>query len=177
MCSSDLERLFVFPDLVLLGFSDVREALVIPGEKVGLSYDDAAVKAVYEATGGYPYFVQVYGQILCNGLTKTPLPFTITLSYVKEKYSEYIKHLDNSFYKIRFNNRSMLEQEFLFAMASLSLPCQTNEIAHILNKTNKQIAPTLAKLKAKGIIANENGLNFTVPGFTEYLKRIQNSFT
>ncbi|MBQ7564490.1 MAG: ATP-binding protein [Lachnospiraceae bacterium] len=169
-----VERLFVFPDLMLLTLSDVSDALNIPGEKAGLSYDKDAVKAIYDVTGGYPYFVQVYGQILCSSLGEEDMPLTITGPIAEKHYDTYLKQLDNNFYKIRLNNRSLLEQEFLFAMASLSLPCQTSEVARLLNKTPKQIAPTLAKLKSKGIIANDKGLSFTVPGFSDYLKRIQN---
>lgn len=166
-----VERLFVFPDLMLLSCDDVKEALCVPGEKAGLYYEEAAIKAIYTLTGGYPYFVQLYGQILCSSLKGHDMPYTITKSYVDDNQSAYLKQLDDNFYKIRYNNRSSLEQEFLFAMADLKLPCTTNDIAHLLNKTNKQIAPTLAKLKSKGIIANDKGIYFTVPGFTEYLKR------
>ncbi|MBR1523100.1 MAG: ATP-binding protein [Lachnospiraceae bacterium] len=166
-----IERLFVFPDLMLLSLTDVGEALSVPGKKAGLSYDKAAVKAVYKATGGYPYFVQVYGQILCASLKDKDMPFKITESFVDDQHDNYLKQLDDNFYKIRYNNRSKSEQNFLFAMASLTLPCNTNDVARYLGKTNKQIAPTLAKLKSKGIVANDNGLYFTVPGFTEYLKR------
>ena len=166
-----VERLFVFPDLMFLSFEDVKEALCIPGEKAGLSYEDPAVEAVYESTEGYPYFVQLYGQILCASLKDHDMPYTITKRFVNSSYDTYLKQLDNNFYKIRYNNRSMLEQDFLFAMADLELPCTTNDVANLLKKTNKQVAPTLAKLKSKGIIANDKGLYFTVPGFTEYLKR------
>ena len=101
------------------------------------------------------------------------MPFTVTKDFAKSMYDMYIHQLDDNFYKIRFNNRSKLEQDFLFAMAELPLPCTTNDIARRLEKSNKQIAPTLAKLKSKGIITNINGVDFTVPGFTEYLKRIR----
>ncbi len=169
-----VERLFVFPDLMMLSSEDVKEALCIPGEKAGLSYEDTAVTSIYEYTGGYPYFVQLYGQIMCSSLNASDLPYTISKSYVDSKHETYIKQLDENFYKIRYNNRSTLEQEFLIAMSDLELPCTTNEIAALLGKTNKQIAPTLAKLKAKGIIANDNGLYFTVPGFSDFIKRNMN---
>ena len=170
-----VERLFVFPDLMLLNIDDVNEALNKPGEKAGLSFDTNAVRVIYDATCGYPYFVQLYGQILCRALKEQDMPFTVTEDFARSMYDKYLNQLDENFYKIRFNNRSKAEQDFLFAMAELSLPCTTNDIAHALNKSNKQVAPTLAKLKAKGIIGNSNGINFTVPGFTEYLERQRQS--
>ena len=166
-----VERLFVFPDLMLLTMDDVKEALQIPAEKAGLSFEDDAMESIYYATGGYPYFVQVYGQILCYALKDREMPYVITKAFADSQYAVYQKSLDDNFYKIRYNNRSTLEQQFLFAMASVPLPCSTNDVARTLGKTNKQIAPTLAKLKAKGVIANDKGLYFTVPGFSEYLKR------
>lgn len=166
-----VERLFIFPDLMYLSNDEVEEALNKPGEKVGLIFDNDAVKTIHDATCGYPYFVQVYGQILCKSLLNIDLPYTISGSIAKEVYDSYIKYLDDNFYKIRVNDRSRSEQDLLFAMANLPLPCTTNDIAHLLKKTNKQIAPTIAKLKAKGIISTGSGIHFTVPGFTDYLKR------
>ena len=166
-----VERLFVFPDLMLLNIDDVSEALNKPGEKAGLTFDPDAVSVIYDATNGYPYFVQLYGQILCKALKEKDMPFTVTKDFAESMYDNYLNQLDDNFYKIRFNNRSKSEQDLLLAMAGLPLPCTTNDIAHVLNKSNKQIAPTIAKLKAKGIVGNNNGLDFTVPGFTEYLMR------
>lgn len=166
-----VERLFDFPDLMMLNKEDVAEALSIPGENIGLSYDSSAIEFIFQITGGYPYFVQLFGKIICNDLSNNDLPFVVSKEFVESKEAEYLRQLDNNFYKIRYNNRSKSEQFFLQAMAGIPLPCTLNDIAKILDKTNKQLAPTLAKLKAKGIVSSDNGLNFTVPGFTDYLKR------
>lgn len=166
-----IERLFVFPNLQMLSKDDVKEALNIPGEKAGLSFDKDAVNVIYEKTGGYPYFVQVYGQIICASLKNTKMPYTVTVKVTDDCSESYTKELDDNFYKIRYNNRSVTEQDFMFAMAEFSLPCTSDDVGRLLGKNLKQLAPTLAKLKAKGVVTNEKGLDFTVPGFADYLKR------
>ncbi len=55
------ERLFKFPTIGRLSGPATVEALVTPAEILGVSYTDAAVRAILDYTQGYPYFVQEYG--------------------------------------------------------------------------------------------------------------------
>ena len=77
-----VERLFVFPDLMLLSLEDVKGALCIPGEKAGLSYDDQAIEKIYGSTGGYPYFVQLYGRSTVAIANRKSLSRVLLLLYL-----------------------------------------------------------------------------------------------
>ncbi len=168
-----VERLFIFPKLEMLTEKDVAIAIAEPGKKVGLSFTDGALKEIYNITEGYPYFVQQYGQILCNQISTDT---NITETFVKNILGKYYEELDKNFYMVRFTERGALEKECLIAMAQAEiLPCNISFIAKMTNKTTKQIAPTLSRLKNKGLISfeNINEIDYTVPGFPGYIKRNQ----
>ena len=166
-----IERLFIFPKLEMLNASEVATAIAEPGQKVGLSFTDDALEEIYRITEGYPYFVQQYGQLLCNNLSEDK---KVTLASVKGILDKYYNELDNNFYMVRFNDRGALEKECLIAIAQADrLPCNISFISGKIGKTTKQIAPTLSRLKNKGLITfeNINDIDFTVPGFSDYIKR------
>lgn len=166
-----VERLFLFPKLEMLTEDEVRDALEIPGETVQLRYTAGASERIAEITGGYPYFVQQYGQLLCKNIRQAA---TIDKKFVERILPDYYEELDQNFYMVRFEERGALEKECMLAMAyAKSLPCNTAYLAKEMKRSIKQIAPTLSRLKNKGLISYENisEVDFTVPGFDDYLKR------
>ena len=62
----------------------------------------------------------------------------------------------------------------IFEVAKNSLPCTVANVAHILNKDLKSISPIRVRLINKGLIyATRHGeIDFTIPKFDEFLKRI-----
>ena len=167
-----VERLFLFPDLAMLGCDDVANALIVPVRNDKLVYSDDAVAFIFEQTKGYPYFVQQYGQIIYDRFRiSDDRVITVTCEMAREILPEYYNVLDDNFYKVRFEYRGESEKEFLYAMAELPAPCTIADVANRLHKNVKSVAPTLSKLKAKGIVDNDEGLIFTAPGFGDYLLR------
>ncbi len=166
-----VERLFIFPRVELLSVNEVGEAISIPAAREGLKFDDAAIERIFEITQGYPYFVQQYGQIIYKHADSAS---TIDLDITNKALPEYYSELDNNFYMIRYEDRGDLEKQCLSAMAGQdSLPCRVSDIAKTLKKEIKQISPTLSRLKVKGLVTFDNPgeVDFTVPGFADYLKR------
>ena len=157
------ERQFIFPKLDMLDKDAVAYAIEVPGKKVGLTFDGDALEEIYKITKGYPYFVQQYGQILCNKVNEDK---HITINQVRDIVDQYYTELDKNFYMIRFEDRGALEKECLIAIASAkSLPCDSYFVAKQTNRTKKQVAPTLSRLKNKGLITydDDNTIDFTVP--------------
>jgi hypothetical protein len=60
------ERLFEFPEVGSLTFDQASAALSIPAEELGVSYDDGALDVIFEASHGYPYFLQEWGYHVWN---------------------------------------------------------------------------------------------------------------
>ena len=98
------------------------------------------------------------------------------MNIVNEMKSIFFKELDKSFFKVRFDKCTPKEKEFMFAMANCGeLPCTVANVAHILNKDLKSISPIRARLINKGLIyaTRYEEMDFTIPKFDEFLKRMK----
>lgn len=177
--SSDLksysERLFSFVKITSLKESDAIKALIEPAKKYEVLYDDDAVNFILDATGCYPFFIQQYGKIIWKMATKNAV---LTKDDAKIVYQEYLEKLDESFYSVRFNKSTKAEKNLLFTMASFnSFPCSTKELATKMNSNQSKISPIRNNLINKGLLyaPSFGEIDFTVPYFDRYLKRINKS--
>ena len=163
------ERMFAFVEISSLEYKDAKNAIVNPGKPFDITYTEEALKEIYQITEGYPYFIQQFCYLISKKYKD------IDLNIVNEMKSIFFKELDKSFFKVRFDKCTPKEKEFMFAMANCGeLPCTVANVAHILNKDLKSISPIRARLINKGLIyATRYGeIDFTVPKFDEFLKRI-----
>lgn len=90
-----------------------------------------------------------------------------------------MSHLDESFLKMRYERCTKKEHDFLFATIRCGeLPCTIFNVAQVLNKKVNSISPIRAKLIGKGMIysTGRGEIDFTVPLFDEYLRRINSEF-
>ena len=164
------ERMFAFVEISSLEYKDAKNAIVNPGKPFDITYTEEALKEIYQITEGYPYFIQQFCYLISKKYKD------IDLNIVNEMKSIFFKELDKSFFKVRFDKCTPKEKEFMFAMANCGeLPCTVANVAHILNKDLKSISPIRARLINKGLIyATRYGeIDFTVPKFDEFLKRMK----
>lgn len=164
------ERMFAFVEISSLEYKDAKNAIVNPGKPFDITYTEEALKEIYKITEGYPYFIQQFCHLISKKYKE------IDLNIVNEMKSVFFKELDKSFFKVRFDKCTPKEKEFMFAMVSCGeLPCTVANVAHIMNKELKSISPIRARLINKGLIyATRHGeIDFTVPKFDEFLKRIK----
>ena len=164
------ERMFAFVEISSLEYKDDKNAIVNLGKPFDITYTEEALKEIYKITEGYPYFIQQFCHIISKKYKE------IDLNIVNEMKSIFFKELDKSFFKVRFDKCTPKEKEFMFAMVSCGeLPCTVANVAHIMNKELKSISPIRARLINKGLIyATRHGeIDFTVPKFDEFLKRIK----
>ena len=164
------ERMFAFVEISSLEYKDAKNAIVNPGKPFDITYTEEALKEIYKMTEGYPYFIQQFCYLISKKYKE------IDLNIVNEMKSVFFKELDKSFFKVRFDKCTPKEKEFMFAMVSCGeLPCTVANVAHIMNKELKSISPIRARLINKGLIyATRHGeIDFTVPKFDEFLKRIK----
>ena len=165
------ERLFQFTPIGSLE-EDGALALTEPALKWSVSYEKEAVDEILKVTESYPYFLQEYGKQVWRKLDERKI---ITTAMVKEAYPDFIKSLDESFFKVRHDRATPKELEFMIAMVKVGkLPCNTKDIAKNLNLPLSSISPIRAQLIHKGFIyaANRGEVDFTVPQFDSFLKRI-----
>jgi hypothetical protein len=165
------ERLFKYVRIGQLDRADADFALLAPAEREGASFDRDALDALYEASGGYPYFVQAYGKAAWDAATRSP----IDAGDVKLAAPEAEAELAVGFFGSRFERATPAEREYLRAMAELTEgrdePVNTSGIAEHLARKASSLSPARDSLLKKGLVfsAQRGQIAFTVPHFGRYL--------
>lgn len=169
------ERLFDFIEIDSLNNEEAKLALIEPAKRFQINYTDEAVNKIIEITQGYPYFLQEYGKWVWECKKEESI---IDIKIVNKAYDKFEQSLDKAFFKVRHDRATAREIEFMTAMVACEkLPCSTKEIANIMGESIQAISPLRAQLIHKGFIyASKRGeVDFTVPQFDKYLKRVYNS--
>jgi hypothetical protein len=169
------ERLFEYPEIGPLSRKAACEALEEPAKKLRVAYDADALEDILTHTQAYPYFLQEWGKQAWDCAAKSP----ITREDVQFATKLAISELDASFFRVRYDRLTPAEKRYLRTMAELGLgPHRSGDIAHLLNKDVKAVAPVRAALIRKGMIYSQaHGDNrFTVPLFEAFMKRVMPEF-
>jgi hypothetical protein len=164
------ERLFEFPAVGALSPEAARRAITEPALREGAQVHPDAVEDILGQTACYPYFLQEWGSAVWNTAPTSP----ITCDDVQAATSNIIPHLDQSFFRVRFDRCKPLQQKYLRAMAELGEgPHQTGAIASALGCEPSEVAATRAQLISLGMIWSQRHgeTAFTVPLFDQFMKR------
>ena len=164
------ERLFDYRSIGRLGTADATGALVLPARGEQVEWEPDAVEVVLAASGGYPYFIQQFGQTAWDAATESPISVTNAATGIalgREK-------LDNGFFRARWDRATPAEREFMAAMAADGDgPSESGAVAKRLGKAMNSLGPARANLIAKGLVwAPEHGqIAFSVPGMSAFIDR------
>lgn len=164
------ERLFDYPPIGPLDAESARRAVAEPAKRDGVLYKPDALDYIVAQTGGYPFFLQVWGAHCWETAPASP----ITLAHAKEASARAVEVLDESIFKVRIARLTERQRAYARAMAELGEgPYNSTEIANALGLTASQSAPIRDELIKKGMAYSpERGLiGFTVPKFDEYMRR------
>ncbi|HEX6148890.1 ATP-binding protein [Nocardioides sp.] len=175
------ERLFRYQRIDRLPREAADRALVAPAADEGASYDEDALSAMYDATGGYPYFIQAYGKAVWDRAPRSPISRGDVAVAAPEAESE----LAVGFFGSRFERATPGERDYLRAMADAAVTLAeaapldevesvpTADVAAVLDKKPQSLSPARDALLKKGLIyASERGrIAFTVPHFGRYLRQ------
>ncbi len=164
------ERLFDYPIVDRLSFEDSCAALQNPARLEGAEFSEEALKAVYDYSHGYPYFLQVWGYHVWNQATGP----CITAQDVEASASRIQARLDEGFFRVRFDRLTDAEKRYCRAMAELQEhECSTTRIAAVLQRKATSLASTRDRLVRKGMIysSRQGVVSFTVPLFGDFLRR------
>lgn len=169
------ERLFLFQSVSSLARNDAEEALTIPAVNLGVEYEQSAVDRILELSEGYPYFLQEYGKHAWLKASNN----TITAEDVELAHPRVLGDLDDGFFSVRYERATDAERLYIQAIAGIGDgPQTTADVSQRLgHKTLQQSSSTRANLIGKGLIyAPKRGqVDFTVPHFADYVRRISGS--
>lgn len=164
------ERLFNYRSVAPLDVVAAREALERPANDRGVHYDDRAAREIVEASGGYPYFIQTYGQ----AAWEIAVDRVVTVADARDAISMGNGELDMGFFPARWERATPAEREYLQAMSAMGEnSAKTADIATRLGTKQTSLSPARQSLIRKGIIyAPERGLvAFTVPNMAQFVRR------
>ena len=175
------ERLFRYTRIDRLDRASAVQALQSPARDEDGEWDEAALDAMYIATGGDPSFIQAYGKVAWDIAPRSP----ITADDVTVAGPEAEEELGVGFFGSRFERATPGEREYLRAMADVaaelfaageelddSESVPTSAVAKHLGRRPQSLSPARDGLLKKGLIySGERGrIAFTVPHFGKYLR-------
>jgi hypothetical protein len=171
------ERLFRYARIDRLERAAADIALQVPARDEGAQFDDEALAAMYDATGGYPYFVQAYGKVAWDVAPRSPITGADVAMAAPVAESE----LAVGFFGSRYERATPAEREYLRAMADVAVaetpdePVLTAAVADALDRSPQSVSPARDALLKKGLIySGQRGrIAFTVPHFGRYLRQIE----
>lgn len=165
------ERLFVYTRIDRLNRADAASALVLPSAEEGVAWTGEAVDAVLDASVGYPYFIQQFGQTTWNAAATSPISADDAVEGIRSGRAL----LDEGFFRARWDRATPAERDYLQAMAADGDgPSSSGEVAQRLGRKITSLGPARANLISKGLVhAPEHGhIAFTVPGMADFIARL-----
>jgi nucleoside-triphosphatase THEP1 len=164
------ERLFDYPRLTALAKPDAERALLEPVRPYGVTFTTNALNQIIQKTEGYPYFIQEWGH-KCWNISQNKI---IDEKEVKEAEMAVEKHLDENFFRVRFDRLTPKEKEYLGALAKMGPgPHPSGNIAKAFDAKTQQFAKLRDGLIKKGMIYSPSfgETEFTVPLFDKFMIR------
>ncbi|PPK67992.1 ATP-binding protein [Actinokineospora auranticolor] len=165
------ERLFRYVRIDRLDREDADQAVLVPVDREQAGITREALDALFERSGGYPYFIQAFGKAAWDAAAADP----ITVEDVAVAAPEAEAELAVGFFGSRYERATPAEREYLRAMAELTAGkdegAATADVAAHLGRKPSSLSPARDSLIKKGLVyAAERGrIAFTVPHFGRYL--------
>jgi len=165
------ERLFRYVRIDRLSREDADRAVLAPIEREDAGITDEALDALFDASGGYPYFIQAYGKAAWDSAPADP----ISALDVSVAAPEADAELAVGFFGSRYERATPAEREYLRSMAELTdgkdAGVNTAQVADHLGRKPSSLSPARDSLIKKGLVysAERGQIAFTVPHFGRFL--------
>ncbi|WP_329788502.1 ATP-binding protein [Lentzea sp. DG1S-22] len=165
------ERLFRYVRIDRLSREDADRAVLAPVEREDAGITDEALDALFDASGGYPYFIQAYGKAAWDAAPADP----ITALDVSVAAPEADAELAVGFFGSRYERATPAEREYLRSMAELTdgkdAGVNTAQVADHLGRKPSSLSPARDSLIKKGLVysAERGQIAFTAPHFGRFL--------
>lgn len=162
---------FHFVQIGALSDTDARAAFAEPARGEGVRYESPALDRLVQVSGGYPYFVQVFGD---QAWRLAPGPEVITLQDANVAIAGATAVLDDSLFHSRWNRATPAQKMLMRAMAEDVGNSQISDLVTRLGKRKpSDLSVARDGLIKKGLIyAPDRGLlQFTVPHMDDYIRR------
>jgi hypothetical protein len=166
------ERMFATQELGNLRPPEDRAAFVDPAIRNGRRYADEVIDAVMEDSGGYPFFIQVYGDALWTGSHSEG----IAMADFRRLRPRILATLDAGFFRARYVRASPNERSLMRNIAQHGESATMEQLQQASGRKNNEIQPMLSALIQKGLVYRPERARvaFTAPMFGAFLLRTPN---
>jgi hypothetical protein len=155
-------------ELGLLDRADTVEALTGPAADAGRPMDEEAAKVLADASGGYPYAIQVLGH---HAWRASHGQGRIEGEHARAALAAAQRDLSAGLYASRWNDASPKEREYLAALARLPEGSGGGDVARKLGEPTSKVSYLRDRLIKKGTLFPERGaLRFLVPGMAQWVR-------
>ena len=163
------ERMFEVEQLGNLRPPEDRAALVDPAARRERRFDEDAIDLVLEDTGGYPFFIQLYGDGLWRG-SAGPVISSADFARLRPRI---LDGLDRGFFEARYARASPAERRVLAAISRHGERCRMEQLQVATGRRNNELQPVLSSLLNKGFVfrPTRGELAFTAPMFGAFVRR------
>src|ERR1700680_1861877 len=123
-------------------------------------------------TGGYPFFIQVYGDALWTGSHAE----MIAMAHFRRLRPRILATLDSGFFRARYVRASPNERLLMRNIATFGETATIEQVQQVAGRRKNEIQPTVSALIQKGLVYRpERGrIAFTAPMFGAFLLRTPN---
>lgn len=158
--------------LGLLGHDDALSALTIPAAEAGRPFTDEAAQRVADASGGYPYALQLLGY---HSWRASEGADRIEVTHADTGVAWGHRDMAAGLYTSRWNAASPREREYLAALALVTQsgdPATGAAVAELLGGSTSAAGGVRRRLLRKGTLYPDGGaLRFAVPGMVDWVAR------
>ena len=165
------ERLFVFPRIDALSEEAAVAAIENPASALGIRLEPAAISEIIRVTERYPYFIQQWAFCAWNTAADEE---AITWSDVVEATIVAQKKLDESFFRVRYDQCTSSEKAYMRALAELGKGThKSTMVSDQMCCTSDTANDDRTFLLKKGMIYStvHEEVCFTVPMFDAFMRR------
>ncbi|MDU0969352.1 MAG: ATP-binding protein [Actinomycetaceae bacterium] len=154
--------------------ADVRQGLVRPVESIGMTWSPHALETAVEATGGYPFMIQLVGYECVKRSHESIISFEVAQAAVEAAQ----QRLGQLVHEPALRDLSRLDQGFLIAMSEDDGPSEIGVIAQRLHVSPQQANTYKNRLLDAQMIEQVERGRYTIslPYMREYLRKYGERF-
>ncbi|MFJ5958965.1 hypothetical protein ACIQC5_23740 [Paenarthrobacter sp. NPDC092416] len=158
-------------DLHAAAINEVKRSYASTFRDAGINISDDLVQIAANATGGYPFLIQLIGYQLWRQAEINSLALGET--HVAQALAAATRRHEMAVIEAALSTTSDKDKDFLLAMAQDDGPVVAGDIGKRLNAKSNVVANYRARLIASGLIeAPAYGkVDFAIPGLREYLRK------
>lgn len=161
------ERLFQFLEVGPLTPDAARRAIVEPLAPYAFDIDDEALQIVLDESGGYPFFLQIFGRELWLAAHER----CIDMDVARRALDAGRRDMDQGIFRARWDRTTSEERDYLRAMVATSTPqSRASILVDTLDGVSEDVRGSLVR---KGIIfvPEPGAVAFTMPGMPNFIAR------